>query len=180
MRSSASLRRSSSRSSWAACSATGRFTIAMRADAKATPAALDRQQRLVHLAVLLRLRREGLRGRAVHRPAPESQDRQVLRDVQEARRPRREGARGAHQGDREDGPRRLSSLGIGTQCENSDVPSKEVAVAVMNDPSEGSEVSAIEIRRVPIRIRGHGGGAPGSAHRAHCRRGSTTDSRRTR
>ena len=29
--------------------------------------------------------------------------------VQEARGPRREGARGAHQGDREDGPRRLST-----------------------------------------------------------------------
>ena len=34
----------------------------------------------------------------------QGQHRQVLRAVQEARRPRREGARGAHQGDREDGP----------------------------------------------------------------------------
>ena len=47
-------RRSSSRSSWAACSATGRSTTATRAAARATPAALDRQQRLLHLAVLLR------------------------------------------------------------------------------------------------------------------------------
>jgi hypothetical protein len=43
-----------------------------------------RQQRLVHLAVLLRRRRERLRRRAVRRPAPEGQHRQDLRAVQEA------------------------------------------------------------------------------------------------
>ncbi|HEX6580942.1 MAG TPA: hypothetical protein VF195_08730 [Actinomycetota bacterium] len=39
---------------------------------------LDRQQRLVYLAVLLRRRREGLPRRAVRRPAPEGQHRQGL------------------------------------------------------------------------------------------------------
>ena len=60
----------------------------------------------VHLAVLLRRRREGLRRRAVRRTAPAGQHRQGLRAVQDARGPRREGACGAHHGDREDGPRR--------------------------------------------------------------------------
>src|SRR6185436_2756747 len=56
---------------------------------------------------------EWLRRRTVRRPAPEGQHRQGLRAVQEARGSRREGARGAHKGDREDGPRRLSPRDIG-------------------------------------------------------------------
>lgn len=54
---------------------------------------------------LLRRRRDRLRRRAIRRAAPEGQHRQGLRAVQEARGPRREGACGAHQGDREEWPR---------------------------------------------------------------------------